>query len=98
LPSQRPTGAHQSLDPAAQDTGIRPTCEIMRDVISSPGALKGSPGAGACYDALRSRRIGHQAALTQLANRLVGILHGCLKTDTLYNETTACAHHNIAAA
>jgi transposase len=62
------------------------------------GALKGSPGARAYYDALRSRRIGHQAALTQLANRLVGILHGCLKTGTPYNETTAWAHHNTAAA
>jgi hypothetical protein len=28
----------------------------------------------------------------QLGNRLVGILHGCLKTSTAYNETTAWAH------
>ena len=28
-------------------------------------------------------------ALRQVANRLVGILHGCLKTRTLYNEATA---------
>jgi hypothetical protein len=26
-------------------------------------------------------------------NRLVGILHGCLKTATLYNEATAWSHH-----
>ena len=37
-------------------------------------------------------------ALRQLANRLVGILHGCLKTHTLYDETTAWAHHSSAAA
>jgi hypothetical protein len=62
------------------------------------GSLKGSPGARAYYDALRARNIGHQAALRQLANRLVGILHGCLKTGTHYDETTAWAHHLTAAA
>jgi transposase len=65
-------------------------------------ALTGSPGARAYYDALRGRNIGHHAALRQLANRLVGILHGCLKTGTLYDEDTAWQHHrtnteNIAA-
>lgn len=62
-------------------------------------ALKTSPGARAYYDRQRTRGAGHNAALRQLANRLVGILHGCLKTDTLYNETTAWSHHteNIAA-
>ena len=52
-------------------------------------ALKGSPGARAYYQALRDRGKGHQAALRQLGNRLVGILHGCLKTDTVYDEATA---------
>ena len=28
----------------------------------------------------------------ELANRLVGILHGCLKTRTLYDEATAWGH------
>jgi hypothetical protein len=65
-------------------------------------ALTGSPGARAYYDALRARKIGHHAALRQLANRLVGILHGCLKSSTLYNENTAWQHHlpgaeNLAA-
>jgi hypothetical protein len=55
-------------------------------------AMRGSPGARAYYDTLRKRGIGHQAALRQLGNRLVGILHGCLKTDTAYNEATAWAH------
>jgi hypothetical protein len=50
-------------------------------------ALTASPGARAYYDQLRARKTGHEAALRQLANRLVGILHGCLKTRTLYDET-----------
>ena len=61
-------------------------------------ALRGSPGARAYYNTMRARKIGHQAALRQLANRLVGILHGCLKTRTLYDETTAWAHPSSAAA
>ncbi len=55
-------------------------------------ALRGSPGATAYYHQLRDRKIGHEAALRQLANRLVGILHGCLKTHTTYDEHTAWAH------
>ena len=57
-------------------------------------ALRASPGARAYDDSLRARGAGHHAALRQLANRLVGILHGCLKTRTLEDETTAWAHHN----
>ncbi|WP_084655115.1 IS110 family transposase [Nocardia altamirensis] len=52
-------------------------------------ALLRSPGARAYYDRQRARGAGHNPALRQLANRLVGILHGCLKTSTLYNESTA---------
>jgi transposase len=52
-------------------------------------ALRASPGARAYYNQLRKREVGHHAALRQLANRLVGILHGCLKTNTLYDEATA---------
>jgi transposase len=55
-------------------------------------AMRGSPGARAYYQSLRDRGTGHQAALRQLSNRLVGILHGCLKTGTAYDETTAWAH------
>ena len=55
-------------------------------------ARRGSPGARAYYQALRQRGTGHQAALRQLSNRLVGILHGCLKTETAYDEATAWAH------
>jgi hypothetical protein len=60
--------------------------------------MRGSPGAKAYYQTMRARGIGHQAALRQLSNRLVGILHGCLKTATLYDENTAWAHHITAVA
>jgi transposase len=55
-------------------------------------ALNASPGARAYYDQQRARGAAHNAALRQLANRLVGILHGCLKTRSLYDETTAWSH------
>jgi hypothetical protein len=47
----------------------------------------------------RARGVSHNAALRQVANRLVGILHGCLKTGTPYDEQTAWSHHaeNLAA-
>lgn len=62
-------------------------------------ALNASPGARAYYDRQRARGAGHNPALRQLANRLVGILHGCLKTGTRYDEATAWSHHaeNVAA-
>nr|WP_067902175.1 transposase [Nocardia vaccinii] len=56
-------------------------------------ALTVSPGARAYYDHHRARGADHHAALRQLANRLVGILHGCLKTQTLYDEATAWSPH-----
>lgn len=55
-------------------------------------ALRISPGARAYYEKQRARGIEFNAALRQLANRLVGILHGCLKTGTPYDETTAGSH------
>ncbi|WP_433575420.1 IS110 family transposase [Nocardia brasiliensis] len=61
-------------------------------------ALQCSPGARAYYDRQRARGVGHNPALRQLANRLVGLLHGCLKTGTLYDETTAWPQPDKAAA
>jgi transposase len=61
-------------------------------------ALNASPGARAYYDQQRARGISHYAALRQLANRLVGILHGCLKTRTRYDEATAWHHHSEKVA
>ncbi len=61
-------------------------------------ALKASPGARSCYDDLRARGIDHEDALRRLANRLVGILHGCLKTRTRYDEATAWSHRESSLA
>jgi transposase len=61
-------------------------------------ALNASPGARTYYDELRGRGAGHRAALRQLANRLVGILHGCLKTGTVYDEATAWPRHTLTTA
>jgi hypothetical protein len=55
-------------------------------------SLNASRGARALYDDLRARGIEHNDALRRVANRLVGILHGCLKTRTLYDEATAWSH------
>ena len=55
-------------------------------------SLKNSPGARAFYDQRRAAGDLHHQALRSLANRLVGIIHGCLKHRTPYNEHTAWAH------
>jgi hypothetical protein len=52
-------------------------------------ALTASPGARAYYDNHRARGNTHHQALRALANRLVGILHGCLRHNTAYDETIA---------
>jgi hypothetical protein len=52
-------------------------------------ALRRSAGARALYDRQRARGATHHQALRALANRLVGILHGCLDHHTPYNEQTA---------
>jgi transposase len=64
----------------------RLTDALMAQALS---AISASPGARALYDAERDRGAEHNAALRKLANRLVGILHGCLKTRTPYDEATA---------
>jgi hypothetical protein len=61
-------------------------------------ALTASPGARAFYDQQRAAGHEHNDALRRLANRLVGILHGCLKTRTLYNEDAAWGHRQQHAA
>jgi transposase len=58
-------------------------------ILQAQFAVRVSPGAHAYYDKQRARGLSYNAALRQLANRLVGILHGCLKTRTNYNESTA---------
>jgi transposase len=52
-------------------------------------ALSTSPGARAYYDTQRARGATHHQALRSLSNRLVGILHGCLRHHTGYDEAIA---------
>ena len=52
-------------------------------------ALNASPGARGYYDRQRTRGATHHQALRALSNRLVGILHGCLRHHQTYDETTA---------
>jgi len=60
--------------------------------------LTASPGARLFYDQRRAAGDTHHRALRALANRLVGILHGCLRHHTIYDEHTAWAHRlNLAA-
>jgi transposase len=61
-------------------------------------AINNSPGARAFYDQHRAAGDLHHQALRALGNRLVGILHGCLRHHTAYSEDTAWAHRMPAAA
>ena len=57
-------------------------------------SLRASPS---CHDFYRRRRAAgdlHHQALRALANRLVGYLHGCLRTRRPYDEATAWAHRH----
>jgi transposase len=60
-------------------------------------SLRSSDGCKAFYDERVTKGDSHNQALRALANRLVGILHGCLKTGTLYDEDTAWAHRQPQA-
>ena len=61
-------------------------------------AITTSPGARAYYDHHRAAGDVHHQALRALGNRLVGILHGCLRHHQPYNEHTAWAHRQNTRA
>ena len=61
-------------------------------------ALQASPGARLFYDHRRTAGDLHHQALRALGNRLVGILHGCLRHQTHYDEHKAWAHRQATAA
>jgi transposase len=67
-------------------------------ILQAGAATLHDPHVRAYYDQLRGRGLGHYPALRQIANRLVGILHGCLKTRTPYNPHTAWAHRTTTTA
>lgn len=61
-------------------------------------ALTRSQGARQFYDHRRAEGDLHHQALRALGNRLVGILHGCLRHRTPYDENKAWAHRQSVAA
>jgi len=61
----------------------------LRWAFTSLGA---SAGSRAYYDEHRAKGDHHRKALRALANRLIGILHGCLEHHTAYDEDIAWAH------
>jgi hypothetical protein len=61
-------------------------------------SLLPSPGARSYYNELKSRDKHHRKAIRQLANRWVGILHGCLENDTPYDEAIAWSHQQSDVA
>ncbi len=61
-------------------------------------AISASAGARSFYDQHRAKGDSHNQALRALANRLVGILHGCLRHHTTYDEHTAWGHRSTIAA
>lgn len=63
--------------------------------VQAGAAILHDVSVRAYYDQLRARDVGHNAALRQIGNRLVGILHGCLKTHTHYDQATAWSHRAI---
>ena len=98
---------YASTSPITQASGNRKVVlarfarnERLADVCQwwAQSAINASPGARRYYDALRARKKGHQEALRILANRLVGILHGCLRHRQLYREDIAWPPIEAAAA
>jgi hypothetical protein len=61
-------------------------------------AITASPGARDFYEARRTAGDTHNRALRALANRLVGILHGCLRHRSTYDEDIAWSHRRQEAA
>jgi hypothetical protein len=61
-------------------------------------AMNSSPGARTFYDQHRAAGDLHHQALRALGNRLVGILHGCLRQHAHYDEHIAWAHRQPATA
>lgn len=61
-------------------------------------AMAHSPGARAHYDRRRAAGDGHEAALRNLGNKLVGQLDHCLRNRAHYDEQHAWASHSQLAA
>jgi transposase len=60
-------------------------------------SLTASPGARRFYDTRRANGANHHQALRALGNRLVGLLHGCLRYGHKYSEVMAWGDSALAA-
>lgn len=93
-PITRASGKHRVvLARCARNRRLADACYLW-----AFATLTHSPGARAFYDEHRTAGDTHNRALRALANRLVGILHGCLRHGTLYDEHTAWGHRTQLAA
>jgi transposase len=93
-PITRASGRHRAvLARHARNRHLADACRMW-----AFATLNASPGARAFYNQRRANGDTHNRALRALANRLVGILHGCLRHHTPYNEHTAWAHRTQLAA
>lgn len=84
---QQPRQRSADLAAGSRHWVSQASCAILHD-----------PEVRGYYDQLRARGTKHNAALCQVANRLVGVLHGCLNARTRYDRNTAWAHRHTAAA
>ena len=104
--ASRPTTKGASTAPRFGGwSSIRPRARYARNTRLADAtyqwafcATNASPGARAFYDQRRAAGDTHHRALRALANRLVGILHGCLRHGTPYGENVAWGHRITAAA
>jgi hypothetical protein len=90
------TGSGSSMDDRAE---VRATTRAtsradLADALDQWAfcSITSSPGARTFYDRRRAAGDSHHKALRALANRWVGILHGCLDHQTRYDENTAWGH------
>ena len=97
--SRRDTG-FEKLHPAPRCPDCHVRNRRLYDAIDHWAlcALQTRPGARALYDQHRAAGDLHHQVLRALGNRLVGILHGCLRHHTAYSETTTWAHRQITEA
>jgi len=79
----------ESLLAAGEVFAINPLAASRYGDRHATSGAKSDPGARRRYDLLRGRGQTHHQTLRALGNRLVGILHGCLTSQTTYREHIA---------
>jgi hypothetical protein len=92
----RRSGGHDLHDPRPRQSGRKRTVSArfvhndrLVDALSRQARPQSPPARERAPTTTPYAPVGHPAALLQPANRLVGILHGCLATGCCYDEETA---------